>query len=300
MAKSTCDDLLKGNRAHEVIGCPQVVLDRVFANLKANQDKMNKLSSIKSSNAKTKESKGKQPAEANTNKTGDVEKPKRDISSATQMKSSSIDMASKRKRDAEEDVQESEDEDSDDEEAYQQSSYPSKKPKTSVNPATEESKGDTGSDKTDYAEYPEDPSDIEELLYAPPVSRASKKPAAGPSRPVQAPKGAVPVAAKKPSSVVNSAIKQKRGKRAAADIDSDDEVPEASRKKQKAQGGNLTPAQTVAQSSINLTSSGNAAEDTDHENDADFSSAPTRGRTARKAPRGTQTGSKPAPSRGCA
>lgn len=261
-----------------------MVYDRIFANRDANKDKMIKLRSVKSNDAKT--------GDAATKR-----KSKSDVSSATQRKSSGVDMASKRKRDDEEDVQESDGKESNDEETYQQSSHPSKKLKASVDPTTEESKGDTSSDKPDDAKYPKDPSNVEEPLYAPPVSRAPK-PTAGPSRPVKAPKAAVSAAAKKSSSVVPSATKQKRGKRAAVDIDSENEVPDASRKKRKAQGGNLILAQTIAQSLTNLASSGNAARDTDDENDADFSSAPTRGRTARKAPRGTQTGRKPASSHG--
>ena len=80
--------MLKGNRAYEIVGCPQVVYDRIFANRDANKDKMIKLRSVKSNDAKT--------GDAATKR-----KSKSDVSSATQRKSSGVDMASKRKRDDE-------------------------------------------------------------------------------------------------------------------------------------------------------------------------------------------------------
>jgi hypothetical protein len=134
------------------------------------------------------------------------------------------------------------------------------------------------------AGYPEVPSDIEEPLYAPPVDQDPTLVADLP-RPVKAAKGTVSAAGKKSSSVDTSRTTQKRG-RAVEDTESEDEAPDASRKRRKLQGRDLIAAQTVAQPST--------SQHMYDENETDFSSAPTRGRTASKVPRRKQTGRKPA------
>ncbi|KAJ4991151.1 hypothetical protein SVAN01_03279 [Stagonosporopsis vannaccii] len=47
ISKPTCEDLLKGNRFHEIVGCPQVVFERVIGNNKSNNHKSKLLSQHK-------------------------------------------------------------------------------------------------------------------------------------------------------------------------------------------------------------------------------------------------------------
>ncbi|KAH6639204.1 hypothetical protein C7974DRAFT_373467 [Boeremia exigua] len=44
VSKSTCEDLIKGNRLVEIVGCPHVVFERIHGNNKSNKDKSGKLS----------------------------------------------------------------------------------------------------------------------------------------------------------------------------------------------------------------------------------------------------------------
>ena len=47
VSKSTCEDLIKGNRLQEVVGCPHTVFERIYGNNKSNRDKRATLSEHK-------------------------------------------------------------------------------------------------------------------------------------------------------------------------------------------------------------------------------------------------------------
>lgn len=232
--------------------------DRVFANVKANQDKKNKLSSIKSNNAKTKESKGKQPAEANTDKTGDVAKtkPKRDVSSAIQEKSSGVDMSLKRKRDDEEDLQEPDYKPLNDDGTYQKSSRLSKKLKASVDPAID---GGTSSDESVSAAGPAFSHGIEDVLSTPPHPPAAE-----------------------------STSGKKRNKRGVVE-ETDDEFPVASKKKARRSG------RYTAQPISNLKSGGVEDQDDPDAEEPEFTAQPARSRAARRVATKTPKGAQPDP-----
>lgn len=51
ISKPTCEDLLKGNRYHEIVGCPQVVFERVYGNNQSNDHKSKILSTHKAEKA---------------------------------------------------------------------------------------------------------------------------------------------------------------------------------------------------------------------------------------------------------
>ncbi|KAJ8118694.1 hypothetical protein OPT61_g381 [Boeremia exigua] len=46
LSKSTCEDLIKGNRLDEIVGCPHVVFERIHGNNKSNKDKSGKLGTL--------------------------------------------------------------------------------------------------------------------------------------------------------------------------------------------------------------------------------------------------------------
>jgi hypothetical protein len=298
--------LLKGNRTHEIVGCPQVVYERIFANQQANQDKMNKLSSIKSNNAKAKESESDQPTEADPDKTDAGKKNSKKFSSSDSKNSMKTtrstaahgpsESASKRKRDDEEDVGES------DPDERQLARFP-KKTKPSVNPVSEEFEGGSSSDEHVAAEDSDFSYDFEDRLSAPPSPPAKKalKASANSARVLKDAKGAASAATKKHNSsgvrpVVESTSGKKCSKRQIVEIESDDEIPDASKKKAK-RGGRHT---ATAQPASNLEFGGAEGQDGSDAGEANFTARPARarGRVATKAPKGTQSGCRPARSYG--
>ncbi|OSS52497.1 hypothetical protein B5807_02325 [Epicoccum nigrum] len=249
-SKSTCDDLLKGNRAHEIVGCPQVVFERIFANQQANQDKMNKLASIKSNNTKTKYSEDDQPTVVDTNKadTASKKQPKRNVSSN---KSSGIapEATSKRKRDDEEDVRESDADKLDDDETFRQLSRFSKKVKSSIDSVLDALEDGASFDKPAPAEDTSFSDEVEDVVSAPP------------NRVLKTAKGAASAAARRSNSngaqpVPGNTAEKTRRKRLIEDIESEDEAPDASKRKRKALGHDMIPVQPVAQPTGNLESGG--------------------------------------------
>ena len=182
----------------------------------------------------------------------------------------------------------------------QRSIHAPKRLKSFVDPEIEDSDSSSSSDEPAPIEDFDFPHDIEDMPSAPrnPPTQKAPKSSTGSARVLKAAKGAVLAAAKKVISkdtqpVPESASGKKRIKRTAVDIGSDDETLDASKKKFKAHGRNLIPAQTNARTATSFYSPGNAAENTDDGIDADISSAPARGKTASKAPRGKQTGRGP-------
>jgi hypothetical protein len=211
---------------------------------------MNKLASIKSNNTKTKYSEDDQPTVVDTNKadTASKKQPKRNVSSN---KSSGIapEATSKRKRDDEEDVRESDADKLDDDETFRQLSRFSKKVKSSIDSVLDALEDGASFDKPAPAEDTSFSDEVEDVVSAPP------------NRVLKTAKGAASAAARRSNSngaqpVPGNTAEKTRRKRLIEDIESEDEVPDASKKKRKALGHDMIPVQPVAQPTGNLESGG--------------------------------------------
>ncbi|KAG9203059.1 hypothetical protein G6514_003581 [Epicoccum nigrum] len=268
-SKSTCDDLLKGNRAHEIVGCPQVVFERIFANQQANQDKMNKLASVKSNNAKTKDSEDDQPTVVDTDKADAASKkqPKRNVFSN---KSSGIapEATSKRKRHDEEDVRESDADKLDDDETFRQLSRFSKKVKSSIDPVLEVLENGASFDKPAPAEDTSFSNEVEDVVSAPlnPPTIKAPQASARSARALKDAKGAASAAARRSNSngaqpAPEITAGNRRSKRLIEDTESENEAPDASKKKRKALGRDMIPMQPVAQPTSKFESGGPEGQD---------------------------------------
>jgi hypothetical protein len=212
------------------VGCPQVLFERTHDNEQANRLKREQLSTVKANKSRSMKSTGDQQAASGT---------KDDLGrSVTKRKLAETDEGSRSEAHA----------------------SPSRQTTRSDKETSTTRIDDMASNVNPVnAGYAEVPSDIEEP-HAPPVDQVDTSLTKQKRRRV--PSDIEEPHAPPVDQVDTSLTKQKR-RRAVDDTESEDEAPDASRKRRKLQ-----------------------ARDLDGENDEDFSPAPTRGRTAKKSTRG--------------